>query len=584
MPLKKKQIREVVRDFLMKDRNLLVLAGMIGFLSGIASTVFRWMIRFVDSIFSEQGLSLIGISPALFPFILPLMPMIGGMIVGVICHFFPNAVKENGVHRVMHSVAVKGGKIRGRTMISCATTSAITIGSGGSVGRIGPTVQIGSAVGSFIGQIFHLSTERIQVLVGCGAAAGIAASLNAPLAGVLFSLEVILGNFTIHTFSPIVIASAIGTVTGRALEGNAITFELPFHQFVHYSEIIYYLILGLLCAQVAKGFTLFYFYIHKLFAQDITVSPIIKPALGGLVVGLISIWLPEVLGNGHDIMQQALSGNMVWGLALILVFMKIFATSFTLSSGGLGGIFAPSLFIGAMTDAVFGTGIHWIFPEMSASPETYAIVGMGAVAAAVMQAPLTIVLMLFELTNDYTLILPIMVAVIVSAYSYKGLSMHSLYVQNLLNEGVNIKHGREVSILDSIKVKDVMNPVVTTIPEEMPFRKIIESISHSKNFYFPVVNSEGDMTSIISFNDIREMIFEEELGDLVVAGELATKKVLFLNTENNLNEAMELFARLDVDQLPIVAEEGSRKVTGMLNRGDMVAAYNREVLVSGFDR
>lgn len=584
MPLKKKQIREVVRDFLMKDRNLLVLAGMIGFLSGIASTVFRWMIRFVDSIFSEQGLSLIGISPALFPFILPLMPMIGGMIVGVICHFFPNAVKENGVHRVMHSVAVKGGKIRGRTMISCATTSAITIGSGGSAGRIGPTVQIGSAVGSFIGQIFHLSTERIQVLVGCGAAAGIAASLNAPLAGVLFSLEVILGNFTIHTFSPIVIASAIGTVTGRALEGNAITFELPFHQFVHYSEIIYYLILGLLCAQVAKGFTLFYFYIHKLFAQDITVSPIIKPALGGLVVGLISIWLPEVLGNGHDIMQQALSGNMVWGLALILVFMKIFATSFTLSSGGLGGIFAPSLFIGAMTGAVFGTGIHWIFPEMSASPETYAIVGMGAVAAAVMQAPLTIVLMLFELTNDYTLILPIMVAVIVSAYSYKGLSMHSLYVQNLLNEGVNIKHGREVSILDSIKVKDVMNPVVTTIPEEMPFRKIIESISHSKNFYFPVVNSEGDMTSIISFNDIREMIFEEELGDLVVAGELATKKVLFLNTENNLNEAMELFARLDVDQLPIVAEEGSRKVTGMLNRGDMVAAYNREVLVSGFDR
>jgi len=584
MLLKKEHIREVVRDFLMKDRNLLVLAGMIGFLSGIASTVFRRMIHFVDALFSEQGLSLIGISPALFPFILPLMPMIGGVIVGVICHFFPNAVKENGVHRVMHSVAMKGGKIRGQTMISCATTSAITIGSGGSAGRIGPTVQIGSAVGSFIGQLFHLSTERIQVLVGCGAAAGIAASLNAPLAGVLFSLEVILGNFTIHTFSPIVIASVIGTATGRALEGNAITFELPFHQLVHYSEIIYYLILGLLCAQVAKGFTLFYFYIQKLFARDIAIPPIIKPALGGLVVGLISIQLPEVLGNGHDTMQQVLSGNMLWGLALILVFMKIFATSFTLSSGGLGGIFAPSLFMGAMTGAVFGTGIHWVFPEMSATPETYAIVGMGAVAAAVMQAPLTIVLMLFELTNDYTLILPIMVAVIVSAYSYKGLSMHSIYVQNLLNEGVNIKHGREVSILDSIKVKDVMNPVVTAIPEEMPFRKIIESISHSKNFYFPVVNSKGDMTSIISFNDIREMIFEEELGDLIVAGELATKKVLFLNTENNLNEAMELFARLDVDQLPIVAGEGSRKVIGMLNRGDMVAAYNREVLVSEFDR
>jgi CIC family chloride channel protein len=584
MSLKKEQLREVVRDFLMKDHNLLVLAGVIGFLAGVASTVFRWMIHFVDTAFSEQGLSLIGISPALFPFILPLMPMIGGAIVGVICHFFPNAVKENGVHRVMHSVAMKGGKIRGRTMISCATTSAFTIGSGGSAGREGPTVQIGSAVGSSIGHFFHLSTERIQVLVGCGAAAGIAASFNAPLAGVLFSLEVILGNFTIHTFSPIVIASVIGTVTGRALEGNEVTFQLPFHQLVHYSEIIYYLVLGLICAVVARGFTLCYFYIKKLFAQDIDIPQIIKPALGGLLVGILSLRLPEVLGNGYEAMQLALTGNMFWGLAFVLIFVKILSTSLTLGSGGLGGIFAPALFMGAMVGAVFGTGVHWVFPQMSASPETYAVVGMGAVAAAVMQAPLTIILMLFELTNDYTLILPIMVACIVSAYSYKGLAQHSIYVQYLLNDGINIKHGREVSVLDGIKVKDVMNQVVTTIPEEMPFRKIIESISYSKNFYFPVVNSEGDMTSIISFNDIREMMFEEGLGDLIVAGELSTKKVLFLNIENNLNEAMELFARLDVDQLPVVAGEGSRKVIGMLNRGDMVSAYNREVLVSEFDR
>ncbi|MCH8313008.1 MAG: chloride channel protein, partial [Nitrospinae bacterium] len=339
MQLNKEQIREAMRDFLMKDHNLLVLAGVIGFLSGIASTVFRRMIHFVDSVFSEQGLSLVGISPALFPYILPLMPMIGGVIIGVICHFFPNAVKENGVHRVIHAVAMKGGKIRGRTMITCATTSALTIGSGGSAGREGPTVQIGSAVGSSIGHFFHLSTERIQVLVGCGAAAGIAASFNAPLAGVLFSLEVILGNFTIHTFSPIVIASVIGTVTGRALEGNEITFQLPFHELVHYSEIIYYLILGLLCGLVARGFTLFYFYIKKLFSQDINIPQIIKPALGGLMVGILSIQFPEVLGNGYEAMQQALTGNMLWSLALILVFVKILSTSLTLVSGGLGGIF-----------------------------------------------------------------------------------------------------------------------------------------------------------------------------------------------------------------------------------------------------
>ncbi len=584
MSLNKEKIREYLRDILMKDHNLLILAALIGFLAGIASTVFRWMIHFVDSIFSEQGLSLIGVSPALFPFILPLMPMIGGWIVGTICHFFPNAVKENGVHRVVHAVAMKGGKIRKRTIFSCATTSALTIGSGGSAGREGPTVQIGSAVGSSIGHLFHLSTERIQVLVGCGAAAGIAASFNAPLAGVLFALEVILGDFTIHTFSPIIIASVIGTVTGRAFEGNEITFQVPFHQLVSYTEIIFYMMLGLLCAVVSRGFTLFYFQVKQFFTKTLTIPTLMKPALGGLLVGLISIQIPEVLGNGYEAMEKALTGNMFWGLALALVFLKILSTSLTLGSGGLGGIFAPSLFMGAMVGVTFGAGVHWLFPGITATPETYAVVGMGAVAAAVMQAPLTIILMLFELTNDYTLILPIMVACILSAFAYRAIAKHSIYVQYLLNEGINIKHGREVSILDAIKVKAVMNREITTIPEEMPFKKILETVSYSKNFYFPVVNREGDMTSIISFNDIREMFFVEGLEDLVVAGELATKKVLFLKPDQNLNEAMELFARLDVDQLPVVTGEDSRKVIGMLNRGDMVAAYNREVLVSEFGR
>lgn len=569
----------------MKDHNLLILAALIGFLAGIASTLFRWMIEFFDAAFSAQGLSLVGIAPAFFPFILPLMPMMGGLAVGVICHYFPTAVNENGVHKVIHAVALKGGKIRERTILSCSATSALTIGSGGSAGREGPTVQIGSAVGSSIGRLFHLSTERIQALVGCGAAAAIAASFNAPLAGVLFSLEVILGDFTIRTFSPIIIASVIGTVTGRAFEGNEVTFQTPFHQLVSYTEIIFYMVLGLLCALASRGFTLFYFNAKRFFKKNtLKIPQIMKPALGGLLVGLISIRVPEALGNGYETMELALTGNMFWGLALSLVFFKIVSTSLTLGSGGLGGIFAPSLFIGAMIGVAFGTGIHWLFPSITASPETYAVVGMGAVAAAVMQAPLTIILMLFELTNDYTLILPIMIACIISAFTYKGIAKHSIYVQNLLNENINIKHGREVSILNSIKVKDVMNGQITTVPEEMPFRKILKTISYSKNFYFPVVNREGDMTSILSFNDVREMLFEEGLEDLVVAGELANKKVLFLKPDQNLNEAVELFAKLDVDQLPVVAGNDSHKVIGMLNRGDMIAAYNHEVLVSEFDR
>ena len=578
------QIRDKFRNILMFDQNMLILAALLGFLAGFASTFFRWMIEFFESIFSIEGFSLAGIPPQTYPFLLPLMPMVGGFFIGLICKYFPNAVKENGVHKVMYAVALNDGKVRKRTIASCAVTSSITIGSGGSAGREGPTVQIGAAVGSTIGQLLHLSTDRMRVLVGCGAAAGIAASFNAPLAGVLFSLEIILGDFAIHTFSPIIIASVIGTVTGRALEGNEVTFNVPVHELVHPAEIIFYLILGILCGIVARLFTFIYFYVQQIFEEKIIMPGLYKPAIGGLIVGMISIFMPQILGNGYDVMEQALTGQMFWGLAFLLVFMKIMCTSITLGSGGMGGIFAPSLFIGAMLGTAFGSSIHFIFPTLSASAGTYSVVGMGAVAGAVMQAPLTNILMLFELTNDYTLILPIMATCIAASYTYQRFTKQSIYVQYLLNKGINIRHGREASIMNSIKVQDVMSTDITTIAQEMPFRKILETISYSKNFYFPVIDNKGDMTGILSFSDIREVIFEEQLGDLLVAGELANTKVYSLTPQQNLNEAMEIFSKLDVDQLPVVRSEDKLKVIGMLTRGDMMASYNRAILVSGFDQ
>ena len=578
------QIRDKFRSILMFDQNMLILAALLGFLAGFASTFFRWMIEFFESIFSVKGFSLAGIPPQTYPFLLPLMPMLGGFFIGLICKYFPNAVKENGVHKVMYAVALNDGKVRKRTIASCAVTSSITIGSGGSAGREGPTVQIGAAVGSTIGQLLHLSTERMRVLVGCGAAAGIAASFNAPLAGVLFALEIILGDFAIHTFSPIIIASVIGTVTGRALEGNEVTFNVPVHELVHPTEIIFYLALGMLCGIVARLFTFMYFYIQQVFEEKLKTADIYKPAIGGLIVGMISIFMPQILGNGYDVMEQALTGQMFWGLAFLLVFMKIICTSITLGSGGMGGVFAPSLFIGAMVGTAFGSSVHFIFPTLSASAETYSVVGMGAVAGAVMQAPLTNILMLFELTNDYTLILPIMATCIAASYTYQRFTKHSIYMQNLLNKGINIRHGREASIMNSIKVQDVMSTDITTIAQEMPFRKILETISYSKNFYFPVLDNRGDMTGILSFSDIREVIFEEQLGDLLVAGELANKKVYSLTPQQNLSEAMEIFSQLDVDQLPIVRGEDKLKVIGMLTRGEVMAAYNRAILVSGLDR
>lgn len=568
-----------LKKFFGKEYNLLILAAVIGVLAGTASTVFRWIIDFFAWVFSGEGL-LLGLSAGMVAFLMPFMPMLGGLIIGFTRRYFPEAVAENGVDRVMEAVVLKNGKIRKRVLAICAVTSSITIGSGGSAGRVGPTVQICSVIGSWFGQVMNLSSERIRVLVGCGAAAGIAATFNAPLAGVIFVMEIILGEFTIQSLSPIVIASVMGTVTGRALEGNELTFLIPVHELVHPSEIFFYLILGILCGLTAHVFTQTYYRSQKFFDEQVHISRILKPALGGLIVGLLALLTPQIRGNGFPEMEQVLNGQLFWGMALALIATKIIGTAITLGSGGIGGTFAPSLFIGSMVGATFGAAVHGLLPEWTASSETYALVGMGALASAVMQAPLTSILILFEMTNDYTIILPIMVSCIVATYTMRRFTQNSIYVQTLLNRGINIRHGKAINILSRMFVRDVMTRDVLPIPEEMPFKKILETVSYSRHLYYPVVNSEGEMTGIISFSNIRDAAQQEDTVETMLARDLATKDVTALKPNHNLNEALEKFSQLDLQQLPVVQAGDSRKVIGMLRRSDVQAVYNREILVS----
>ncbi|MDH5762011.1 MAG: chloride channel protein [Nitrospinota bacterium] len=568
-----------IKSFFGREYNLLILAAVIGTLAGAASTVFRWMIDFFAKVFSGEGL-LLGLSAGAVMLLMPFMPMLGGLVIGMARRYFPEAVAESGVDRVMEAVVLKNGKIRKRVLTVCALTSSITIGSGGSAGRVGPTVQICSVIGSVFGQMFKLSKERIRVLVGCGAAAGIAATFNAPLAGVIFVMEIILGEFTIHSLSPIVIASVMGTVTGRAIEGNELTFLTPVHELVHPSEIFFYLILGILCGLTANLFTQTFYRSQKFFEEQVNISVVLKPALGGLIVGLLAILTPEIRGNGFPEMEQVLNGQLFWAMALVLIFTKIFATAVTLGSGGVGGTFAPSLFIGAMVGATFGAAVHGVLPEWTASSETYALVGMGALASAVMQAPLTSILILFEMTNDYTIILPIMICCIVATYTMRRFTQNSIYEQTLLNRGVNIRHGKAINILSRMFVRDVMTQEVVTISEEMPFKNILEIVSYSRHLYYPVVDSEGEMTGIISFSNIRDAAQNEGMEETALARDLATPGVVALKPNHNLNEALKKFSELDVQQLPVLQVGDSKKVVGMLRQSDVQAVYNREILIS----
>lgn len=580
MNIRKNPIAFINRFLIEKDPNLLFLGCLIGLCSGLGSVFFRWFLRFVQEIFFYGGFEILGLSPVMYWYLLPLIPMAGGLLIGPLSYFFPTEAKGHGVPEVMHSVALKNGVMKPRTIILKVLASALCIGSGGSAGREGPIVQIGSSIGSAIGQLFNMSAERVKVLVGCGAAGGIAATFNAPLAGVIFSMEIILGDFTIRTFTPIVISSVTATVISHVFYGNTPAFLVPSYQIVSYWEIIFYIILGLLSGLIARLYIVTLYRVEDFFDKNVKIHPVLKPALGGFVLGCLALFLPQIMGNGYETIDLALNGQMVWYIAFILIFMKIIANSLTLGSGGSGGIFAPSLFIGAMLGSTIGSLVHYLFPTITATKGAYALVGMGSVIAAAAHAPMTNILILFELTNDYKIILPIMASCIIATSVARYLSKDSIYTLKLHRRGINIHHGREVSIMGSIKVGEVMSRNVETILETTPFRKILTIISRSTNSYFPVVNSKNKMVGILSFSDMREVMFEENLKGLVVAKDLAATEIISLSPKDNLNEALEKFVAIDVAQLPVVDSKKKDRVIGMLSRGDLISAYNKKVLMA----
>ena len=578
--LLKDRIISLYHFLVKKDPNLLFLGGLIGLCSGLGSEFFRWLILFLKEMFFYGRFEILSIAPSVPWYFLPLIPMAGGLIIGPLSHFFPTEAKGHGVPEVMQSIALKNGIIKPRTILLRTFASAVCIGSGGSAGREGPIVQIGSSIGSALGQLFNMSAERIKILVGCGAAGGIAATFNAPLAGVIFSMEIILGVFSISTFTPIVISSVTATVVSHAFHGNTPAFIVPSYQIVSYWEILFYIILGLLSGLIAQLYIVTLYWSEDYFEKKINIHPVLKPAIGGLLIGCLAIFLPQIMGNGYEAMDMALNGQMVWYITFILIFMKIIATSITLGSGGSGGVFAPSLFIGAMLGGTFGSLVHFIFPDITATKGAYALVGMGSVIAAAAHAPMTNILILFELTNDYKIILPIMASCIIATSVVRYLSKDSIYTLKLRRRGINIQQGREVSIMGSIKVGDVMDRKVETILETTPFKRILAIFSKSTNSYFPVVNSKHKMVAILSFSDIREVMFEEGLKDLVVAKDLAATDVISLSPKDNLNKALEKFVAIDVAQLPVVDSKNQDRVIGMLSRGDLISAYNKKVLLS----
>ncbi|VAX32571.1 Chloride channel protein [hydrothermal vent metagenome] len=563
-----------------KHSSLIAMAILVGVLSGGANMLFRFTLEWTRNTIFHGGSELLGIHKGgIYRLLIPLLPITGALLLIPLSYKFPGMVNGYGFPAFLEKVNIKDGIIKLRTIFLKIIAPALTIGSGGSAGVEGPIAQIGGGLGSLTGQLFKVSGNRMKLLIAAGAAGGIAATFNAPIAGVMFATEIVLlGNFELTSFGVIVISSGIATVISRIYYGSNPAFIVPQYELEGLLETPLYLVMGLFIGPVAVLYTKFFYKVKERF-ESANINPYLKPVVGALMVGTIGILLPQTMGDGYEYIEEALKGNMVFSIMFLLIFLKILATSITLGSGGAGGVFAPALFIGAMTGGAFGVVVNYLFPAYTSSPGAYAMVGVGSFLAAVTHAPLTGMFLLFEMTGNYKIIIPTMFATTIGTFVAHRLFSESIDTFELSKRGINIHAGREATLLSSIKVRDVMRRDFTPVRDKVNLKEFLELvINGGGGFYYPVVDSKGDMLGIISLQDMRRVLFEDYIKEIVTVGELATEDVLVLTPDDNLTTAMKNFALMDIEEIPVVAPDNNKKVIGMLRRGDVIAVYNREIL------
>ncbi len=565
----RKRYRELIYLIRTSDTAfLLFFAVLTGVGAGYGAVVFRWLIHQFTVLFFTGGKDLLS---SIGSFYIVLIPAAGGLIVGFLVYYLAPETKGHGVPEVMYAVDRQGGKIRVRVAVIKAVASSICIGSGGSVGREGPIVQIGSSLGSSLGQIFHLSRDRMKILVACGAGGGIAATFNAPLAGIFFALEIILRSYAPRHLSSVVLSSVLATVISRRYLGDTPAFVVPAYQLHSPWEILFYLVFGLLAAVMAYLFIVTLYKSEDIF-DKIPIPGFLKPALGGLIIGVIGLYYPQIFGVGYKSIELALYGKVTALLALILVFAKLLATSITLGSGGSGGIFAPSLFIGAMLGVVFSKITMIFFPAIAINTGASAMIGMAAVFAGAAQAPISAILILFEMTGDYKIILPLMTAVVISTLVLRKWSRESIYTKKLARRGIDISQQAQPDLLDVIQVSEAMSRNVITLRENQTVKEAGLMIKNTRHRGFPVLDEEGRLRGIVTHKDINKALAAEKANHPVK--EIMSTQLVVSYPDECLRRALEKLGSKNIGRAPVVDPANPEKVIGLITRKNILKAVH----------
>ncbi len=572
------------------ETQFLLLAAAVGAAGALADVAFRELISLSQQLFASGADSLYEpIGPGLWWIVVIATPALGGLAVGALGRWTRSEVGGYGMPAFLEKVNLRSRDIDLRTTLLRTCAAALTLGSGGSAGVEGPIATLGGGTAAWIGRARQLAGDRLRVMIACGSSAAVAAAYGSPIAAVFFTQEIVLaGNYDVQNFVRVVVAAGSATVVARAIRGDAPMFHAPQFELASTSEVLHYLVLGLLCGLLGAWFSRLFFWMQRRFSQS-NIPALYRPAAGGALVGVLALVAVGVLGSGHEVIENLLAlerisdWSMLAGLSLLLA-AKMVATSVTIGSGGAGGVFGPSLCFGAVLGGIVGGAADLWRPEASASPAHYSMVGMGAFLAATVRAPLTSIFLVFEMTgSSSTAVLPTLIAVAAALFVARRLERYSIDEAELASRGVDLArihnpaHGRERSALGSVTVRAAMRPGFDSVPANATALELQALVSESSSNAFIVVDEREEMIGILSLQDLRVLDAKtaEALGALTIAADLCERNVATVFADDSLAAALN---RMDISgyrQLPVVERDTPRRVIGMLERKHVLGAYRR---------
>ena len=564
-----------------------LMSMAVGVVSGLGAILFEELLRralhfflYLPTGYMEpsrgSGVSTVAALASTHSWLFLLIPALGGLVSGLIVFFIAPEAEGHGTDAMIEAFHYRGGYIRKRVPIAKILASALTIGSGGSAGKEGPIAQIGAGFGSFLATVLKLKPRDRRLLVLAGAAGGIGAIFHAPLGAALFAPEVLYREteFESEAILPCIVSAIVASsIFDKYFGRTALFFPGP----VDFApvELLPYAIFAVICALVGYVYVkLFYDVVRDRIFKKVPIPKALKPALGGLMLGVIALQVPQVMDGGYGWIQAALNGKIFWGTMFLLALMKILATCCTISSGGSGGVFGPSIFMGAMLGGAFGYLGHQLAPGWVVHPNAFILVGIGGFFAGVAKVPIASIIMACEMCASYTLLVPLM---LVATISYLLLGKVSLYEKQVVSRLASPAHMTEFArgLLEEMYVVDVVKPrPVAVVGERMPLDQLVEVMANSTQIYFPVVDLGGRVTGILSINDIREVMFEESVQHLIVAKDVATPNVVRVFWQDSLQDVLDKMVRLNVDELPVVKEDAPDAIVAMISKRDIIGYYH----------